>query len=525
MPSEAPLWLRVSGQHGKAQEGMALLLTLILLAVLSAMAISLMFLSQSETWSSMNYRLMNQARDGAEAGINVAANFIVNTANDPNKYTPPATAGTDPITAYVVTVSPVTAGGTPVVLSSDITAWPPNYPYATAQTNFNTTGQGNLTAGTATVNYTTSAALLAMRQVNPYGGTCPDLTPGPCTIQTWRVTSDGNIPGVRNAEVEVEAVLEKPIAPAFDYAAFGTDPNCGSLNWRGTNSTTGSYDSTNLAAGTAAYGGNVGSNGNLTEAGGAEINGSLSTPRSGEGNCSGGNITACTPEPCNVDAGINELPQAINFPPPALPTPTPPTSNDGISNDGQCSALSGCSIITSGTDYRLDPTCAATTGLCPAGSTPLYGNLSLQSGKIFHICTGTYIMNSISLTGNASLVVDAGCGPIVINVAGAGIGANQQVVSFSGGIVANPTMNPLNLQIQYAGTSDMTLSGGNTTALTVYAPLSDITLTGGSAIYGSIIGSTVTNSGGTNLYYDRSLQNGPQIIGNYMMSSFTWKKF
>ena len=502
---------------------MALLLTLILLAVLSAMAISLMFLSQSETWATMNYRLMNQARDGAEAGINVAANFIVNTENDPNKYTAPTPnppgGGTDPISAYTVTDSPVTAGGNPVGLKANSSA-PSNlsYPYATAQTNFLTTGQGNLTAGTATVNYTTYATLLAMRQVTQYGTTTPAI------IQTWRLTSDGNIPGVRNAQVEVDAILEKPIMPTFGYAAFGTDPNCGSLNWMGNTSSTGSYDSTDSPVVTEDYGGNVGTNGNLTEAGGAEINGNLSTPRTGVGNCSGGNVTACTPSPCNVDGGINELPQALAFPPPAAPTPTPPTSNDGISNNGQCSALSGCSIIVSGTDYRLDPTCAATTGLCGAGSTPLYGNLSLGGNKNFHICTGTYIVNSLSV-GPATLIVDAGCGPIVINVAGVGIGPNSNVVDFNGGALSNPSLDPMNLQIQYAGTSNMRLSGGSTTSLVVYAPNSDITLIGGSDIYGSIIGSTVTNAGGTNLYYDRNLQNAVYTVGNYMLSGFTWKKF
>ena len=60
------------------EKGMAMIMTLIFVAVLAAMAVSFMFLSQAETWSTMNYRFMNQARDGAEAGINVAANHILN---------------------------------------------------------------------------------------------------------------------------------------------------------------------------------------------------------------------------------------------------------------------------------------------------------------------------------------------------------------------------------------------------------------------------------------------------------------
>ena len=60
-----------------AQRGSALIFVLILVLVLSVMAASLMFLSRSETWSSMNYRMMTQSRYGAESGISVAANFIM----------------------------------------------------------------------------------------------------------------------------------------------------------------------------------------------------------------------------------------------------------------------------------------------------------------------------------------------------------------------------------------------------------------------------------------------------------------
>jgi type II secretory pathway component PulK len=61
------------------EKGIALILALFLLLIVSVMAVSLMFISQTETWASMNYKLMSQARDGAEAGINATANYITNT--------------------------------------------------------------------------------------------------------------------------------------------------------------------------------------------------------------------------------------------------------------------------------------------------------------------------------------------------------------------------------------------------------------------------------------------------------------
>ena len=114
------------------QKGVALLMTLILVLVISVMAASMMFLAQSETLSSVNYRLMTQARYGAEAGLHAAANYLTNAATG---Y--PGIGTSDPITAYNINVSPVTAGGNPVVLSSlsGVTA---NYPVTAVKTAFAT---------------------------------------------------------------------------------------------------------------------------------------------------------------------------------------------------------------------------------------------------------------------------------------------------------------------------------------------------------------------------------------------------
>src|SRR5712692_9445690 len=173
------------------QKGVALLITLILVLVLSVMAASMMFLAQSETWSSLNYRLMTQARYGAEAGLHAAANYITNPATG---Y--PGIGASDPITAYNINVSPVTASGNPVVLSS-LSGVSANYPVSSVQTAFSTASTGGLTAGASSVNYTTSAKLLSMRQFLQCGNDQP------LTAQLWKLTSHGDITGVRNAEVEV----------------------------------------------------------------------------------------------------------------------------------------------------------------------------------------------------------------------------------------------------------------------------------------------------------------------------------
>src|SRR5436190_9383533 len=96
-------------------KGIALVLALFMILIMSTLATSLMFVSQTETWSSQNYRLMSQARYGAESGVHKTANFLM----FPATYVPPGTNPADPLVNYNMTVSPVTWGGNPVVLSSD----------------------------------------------------------------------------------------------------------------------------------------------------------------------------------------------------------------------------------------------------------------------------------------------------------------------------------------------------------------------------------------------------------------------
>src|SRR5207237_3175498 len=57
------------------ERGIALVLALFLMSALSVLGASLMFLSQTETYASMNYRMMSQSRYAAEAGIQSSAHY------------------------------------------------------------------------------------------------------------------------------------------------------------------------------------------------------------------------------------------------------------------------------------------------------------------------------------------------------------------------------------------------------------------------------------------------------------------
>jgi hypothetical protein len=89
----------------------------------------------------------------------------------------------------------------------------------------------------------------------------------------------------------------------------------------------------------------------------------------------------------------------------------------------------------------------------------------------------------------------------------------------------NPTLNPADLQINYAGTGTIKIAGSSNTAAVVYAPNAIVTLAGGSDFYGAILGNTISDAGGTAIHYDLNLSKNTYIVSNYMMDSFSWAKF
>jgi hypothetical protein len=444
---------------------------------------------------------MSQARYGAESGVHKAVNFLLNS------YTLPGDPS-DPLAAYNTTVSPVTHNNQPVVLSA-MTGVASNYPVGATQTAFNNAVQGTLQAGNA-VQYSAYATLLSMRLVTTYGAGVSTV------IQTWQITGDGMITGARTAQVEVSAVMERQIVGSHTYGVFATNNGCGAITFGG-GSTSDSYDSANMTLSggypvTQGWGGDVGTNGNLGATGNAVIYGSLSTPRTGVGNCKSGAVDALTATgQAQVTGGVIQLPQALSYPTPALPNPLPPTTNVSLPGNATCSS-SGI------------PTANCTGGagvltLNPAGSPLSMGNIKLTGGSTLHLMAGTYNINSISLAGNSNVIVDSG--PVIINV----VGTDENTpIDTSGGVVTNGTFDPGNLQIVYAGTNTVKVSGGTGTSAMVFTPNAAVALTGGSDFYGAILGASVTDAGGTHFHYDRHLANDFFTIGAYMLSSFTWKK-
>ena len=153
-----------------------------------------------------------------------------------------------------------------------------------------------------------------------------------------------------------------------------------------------------------------------------------------------------------------------------------------------------------------------------------YGNISLSGGLTLTLQGGTaanpavYNINSLSVQGNSTIQVT---GPVILNFAGNNIG-NNPVIDFTGGSLTNTTNIPGNLVINYGGqgtfntgvnppTANPTIiiNGGAGVFASINAPLANLSFKGGGNFYGAAIAETIDDQGGTNFFWDTSLNNTP----------------
>ena len=481
-----------------SERGIALVLVLFMILVLSVLGSSLIFISRTETMSTLNYKTMSQTRYAAESAVHSAANYLL--------WSYAAPSGTASLSSFDTLQSPVRYSGSNVYLTSR-SGESSHYPGSTVPAAFLNASHGSLNLSNGAVAYDAQATLLSMRSFTDA------MTGLPTTIQTWEIVGRGVVRGAASAQVEVAAILERQDVPLYKYAAFATANGCNALSFAG-GGTTDSYDSGALVGGVPVIAnntGNVGSNGNLTETGDpTTINGSLSTPRTGVGTCTTGNITAQTSiDGATVEGGIVELPQALSYPSPPAISPLPPTNNVAFG--------SGC---PGGILY-----CTASAGgatLTPPGSSSVVqlGNVNMGSFDILHLNAGIYEINSISMTSHSQLVVDSG--PVIIKVAGTGV---TMPIRLEGNAVSNPTFNSANLQFLYGGTGQVRLRGNADFAALVYAPNAETSFAGQGDFFGAVVTRTLTSTGGANIHYDRRLQRDGFTLGNPVLNSFTWKSY
>ena len=541
------------------ERGIALVFALFLLTTVSALAVSLTFLANSETYASGNYRLATQARYGAESAAQKVSDFLLGAAYNPATVAPGGLVDNSS--------SPVRWGGRPVVLSS-LGAANSNYPdNATAQlfAGMFTNGGQNLVAGNSTIGMSATATLI-------FEDAFSDAYLGGTTIvQTWQITADGSINGVRTSTVEITATLETPEVPAFKYAAFAANDQCKALWFHGS-SDTNSYNSQALPANTAPVvcpanvtgpqcmansGGNVGTNGNMLIDGGAvNIYGNLSTPRVGVGGCDQGNITALSGAAADIKGGAPlQLPGAVKLPTPTIQTPStlaavsitahgnqnPDTSQTcnqlGFGAGGQNNGKGTCTIDASNASHPIIT--LANTSNAPLSLPQL--TLDAQASLVLKAqipgagVNNEYDFNAIKLDGGASIGVSTPSqdAQVVVRIAGKDSNNNSidPAINFVGGTFTAPVgtcatcskYDAALLQFVYGGTNSIVMKGNSSASATFYAPKSPATLTGDDNLYGAIIADTIEVAGNASIYYDTTLKTASMTKGNPIMTAFSWK--
>lgn len=436
------------GKRNVSEKGFALIFALLSILVLSVLAATVMFTSQSQTWTSLNYRQTAQARYAAEAGVQATINWLSNTSGSSGGYTPPTGASSYP--GFTVTTNPVQCAnssngcttGAAVTLSSTGSS---NYydTTGTVATNFAAVASGTV-PGITGASYKTTAMLLRM----PTTGATVSWLTGPAP-QTWQITSVGTISGVTTATVQVVQTFDRITAPVFTNGLETTSNACGAITFTSSGSYTDSYNSSNGPYSTTnsqTNGGNIATNGNVYLGSGVTVNGTITAENT---IVATSNQPGTSPNPpclngitnksglTTFDQGTYKEPASLvaKLPwgctaqpcyPPAISITQPNiTTNQNINS--QCSSISGCTTgaavnVYDGTgSNNPGSTISANVYTLAPGS---YGNLTIGNTStnsadvtVVHVSAGTYNINSINMgNSDAQVVVDSG--PVVFNMVG-----------------------------------------------------------------------------------------------------------
>ncbi len=217
-----------------------------------------------------------------------------------------------------------------------------------------------------------------------------------------------------------------------------------------------SYWSTSGAVG--GNSGNIASNGNITSTGNATIKGTIWVPASSS-------VSGVTANARRTLTSLLSYPNGSS-------SPYSPAVNDN--------ALSPAGTINS-------------------------NNFTVNNNQTYPIPAGHYVVNNFNCAGTLNLQ-----GAVTyyvygtLNISGNVNTKNSVPSNLSIVMIPNPSTG--------AAPGAVSISSSATLCAYLYAPQSDITMSGTGAIYGQVIGKSVTMTGSSDIYYDLSLQGGNNVI-------------
>ena len=447
--------------RSKGEGGVALILVMLSMLMLSVLAATIVFTARSETFASYNFRLDTEADYMAKAGIQKALNWFRSSHYQPvtqaqaSTYYAVTSTGV-PFNLYTSNTSPVTCISGCSTNNAQVKligygSGSSNYPSinnteATPRTittafasDLNDSANTRISGDSSNSGYfQVSATLLNYQTVNvspppsPVPSSCVVTTVVTCPVETWLITAKAIWTGASSssatvATAEEEAIVQPIYWPTWGNALYGfcsvTMGGSAGTCTDAFNSALGPYAGGNgsVASGLCdqssfanviSSGAGVGSNGYVDLGSNVTVGGNVtigSSPTGGSTCC-----TAASNPACGFNGSASSvLGEVINGPhidPPALPTyPAgfPPAASSNIS-------LTGSSTYTLplGATYST----AGSWPFTPPSSAPPLATVDATHCLVATTCNGSksnpYLIKNISMTGNSTLNMVGGTSPL-----------------------------------------------------------------------------------------------------------------
>jgi Tfp pilus assembly protein PilX len=529
--------MRNTNQHW--ERGIALLLSILALLLLSAVAVGMVYMASTENSIAANFKSEETEYFAARAGIEEIRDRMI-PANGVAPYNinsllpTQLPTGTNQGVIYILqnnpssplTMSNVTSGGPTTNRYYDDELC---HDYAIGSMSRSTTPNMRCTSQpSGTTWYTTLTAAQGAYSQAPTWTSAGTSNPVDWKWTRISVKASNSTPYCVDGTAGASCYLETAGVACFDgtserQVAVGT--NCTSNGWNPV------YLLTSLAVSTSGTR-------RLVQ---AEIAQTPQTSNSPGGLFATG--TGCSPAPLDLKGNIN----TGSFNSSTEGTPTNPPSNQtntngnvgangGINIEGSSASVNGmvastlppgttgCPLAISETGHPTiggetqmpSPYIPNTPTIPPHTPTSTkyksnatltagtYGDISITASATLTLTGGTvanpaiYNFNSISEAGSGTLAVT---GPVVINIAGVG---KTTVLDLSGGGFTNSSYVPSYMTINYGGTGAISIAGGPKAYFVLNAPLAALTLSGNSNFYGSAVAQTITVNGNPGFYWDQA---------------------
>ena len=176
-----------------------------------------------------------------------------------------------------------------------------------------------------------------------------------------------------------------------------------------------------------------------------------------------------------------------------------------------CTVANNC-ITTNQTCNKNGKNCTVTGYSLSPGT---YGNISIGSSTVLTLQSGT---TGAPAVYNINSLSEAGQASIQLSGPPFGpviiniAGAGQAtVLDLTGGGFANGSYVASNLTFNYGGTGTIKMAGGSSAFFVVNAPKGNVTLTGNSTFYGSAVAQTISVQGSPTFYWDKATVPPPPV--------------